>query len=319
MKTVWLLVALCLAAGCANAPLPTSPAAPEPSPVVQPVAPPAPKPAAKVTVLFFTQSGCPPCRQLKTMLADPALRDVVARVDVQTVTYPDARFREYKVHETPTLLALTAGGPKRYPGGTLGQLANWLGELARHEAVGKFVAGGSVGPDGQEVVTDLPQPLRMKNVGGRDGAGLCVFTSISHSARWQAERRLWELQTDMRKEPGGGYPAKVDAMIARYGKGAPYIQYEGRDPAVLELALKTGRMPAVTYDGRDGVFYRSRIAHMVNLVYLDAHSAAILDNNNPDKILWMSRQEFLDRWTGGRSGWCVVLLASRPPAAPHNH
>lgn len=80
-------------------------------------------------------------------------------------------------------------------------------------------------------------------------------------------------------------------------------------------------MPAVTYNGHDralGGHYPSVIAHMVNLVYLDAQSAAILDNNFEKEILWMTRQEFLSRWTGKGNGWAVVLLAPRPPPVPHN-
>lgn len=187
---------------------------------------------------------------------------------------------------------------------------------------GKLSLGGPVGPDGKtEVATDLPVDQRMRNVGGRDGAGLCVFTSIMHSARWQNEQRLWNFQADMRKEPGGGYPSKVDTMIARYGKGTPYLQYEGRDPAVLKAALATGRMPGVTYNGHDP-HYRGSIAHMTNLVVWDdaADLCAILDNNfvGEKELVWMSRAEFMQRWTGGGSGWAVILLAPPPPPPPKN-
>lgn len=118
----------------------------------------------------------------------------------------------------------------------------------------------------------------------------------------------------MRKEPGGGYPEKLDRMINKYAAGAQYIQYEGRDPSVLDFALKTGRMPCVTYSGRDGVHYRGSIAHMVCLVHLDENSACILDNNyiGENELLWMSRSEFLERW----SGWAVVLLNPAPPPCP---
>jgi hypothetical protein len=192
---------------------------------------------------------------------------------------------------------------------------------ASSDAVGKISTGGPIAPDGKsQVVCDLPVDQRKHNVGGRDGAGLCVFTSIMHEARWQNERRLMNFQDDMRKEPGGGYPEKVDRMIAKFGAGTPYLQYEGRDPSILELALRTGRFPAVTYDGHDGVHYHGRIAHMVNLAYLDETWACILDNNfiGENELVWMSRSEFLQRWTGGGSGWAVVLLSPPPPPVPHN-
>jgi hypothetical protein len=185
----------------------------------------------------------------------------------------------------------------------------------------KITVGGPTCPDGKtEVACDLPLDQRTRNVGGRDGAGLCVFTSIGHSARWQHESRLEEFQKAMRAEPGGGYPEKVDAMIAKYGKGTPYLQYEGRDPTILKEALASGRMPAVTYNGHDPHYGNATIAHMVNLVYLDDQWACVLDNNfiGENELVWLSSKEFLQRWTGGRTGWTVILLAPPPPPVPHN-
>lgn len=183
--------------------------------------------------------------------------------------------------------------------------------LAAGPIVGKATIAGPVSPDGKcAVVCDLPVDLRMRNTGGRDGAGLCVFTSIMHSARYQNERRLWNFQSQMRQEPGGGWPEKAEAMIEKYGHGTDYLQYTGRDPAILERALATGRMPAVTY---------TRV-HMVSLIYLDERWAAVLDNNfiGENEIRWHSRDEFLRMWTDGGQGWAVVLLAPRPPQAPRN-
>jgi hypothetical protein len=185
----------------------------------------------------------------------------------------------------------------------------------------KIIVGGPRAPDGKtEVTCDLPVDQRTRNVGGRDGAGLCVFTSIGHSARWQHESRLEDFQKDMRAEPGGGYPEKVDAMIAKYGKGTSYLQYEGRNPTILKEALAGGRMPAVTYDGHDPHYGNATIAHMVNLVYLDDRWACVLDNNfiGENELVWLSSKEFLQRWTGGRAGWTVILLAPPPPPVPHN-
>ena len=56
----------------------------------------------------------------------------------------------------------------------------------------------------------------------------------------------------MRARPGGGWPEKVDAMIAALSKerGLPrpdYVQIEGDDFELLRTACRTGRMPAVTY------------------------------------------------------------------------
>jgi hypothetical protein len=183
-----------------------------------------------------------------------------------------------------------------------------------------------VAPDGTRATIDLPASQHIKNVGGSDGAGLCVFTSIQHAAYWQNVRTLDGFREWMRKRPGGGWPEKVDQTFAQFcrEKGQsvpPYIQHTGGDPGFLELALQTDRCPCVTYSGLDD-FYRDRfgrpavIAHMVNLAYLDGSRAAIIDNNRPGVWVWMTRKEFLDRWLGNSGGWAVVLLAPPPPPHP---
>lgn len=177
--------------------------------------------------------------------------------------------------------------------------------------------GGRVSPDGSEALAcDLPAFEHMKNTGGSDGAGLCVFTSVEHCARWQNEGALRGFQQKMRKEPGGGYPEKLDRMMARHCPGATCLQYTGNDPALLKIALRTGRMPAVTYGFSPR--YGSRIAHMVNLVHFSDRWACILDNNFPgdDKYEWMKPVEFERRWTMGGGGWAVFLLNPPPPPIP---
>lgn len=172
-------------------------------------------------------------------------------------------------------------------------------------------------PSGVRATADLPATQHMRNVGGRDGAGLCVFTSIQHAAYWQSVHTLDGFREYMRSQLGGGYPSKVDAMLAAFcrQKGVPvppYAQHTGGDDSFLELALRTDRMPSVTYDGRDD-FYRSNVYHMVNLSHLDSTRAAIIDNNRPGLWLWMSRADFLGRWRGSGGGWAVVLLDPPPP------
>lgn len=172
---------------------------------------------------------------------------------------------------------------------------------------------------GIEVQCDLPPALRLKNIGGTDGAGLCVFTSINHAARFQNEKDLWDFQRQMSHEPGGGYPEKVDRMLAKYAPKVHYVQYEGNDLSVLEKVLASGRMPAVTYDGRDPNYGPLRIAHMVNLIHLDKNWAVILDNNfiKDGEQCWMTREEFASRWRGGdRLAWAVFLSAPAPAPIP---
>jgi hypothetical protein len=178
--------------------------------------------------------------------------------------------------------------------------------------------GGPVAPDGRTRVTiDFPLALRAQNQGGSDGYGLCVFTSIMHAARWQKETPLEDFQTLMRQEPGGGWPAKVDRMIARYAPAVDYFQYEGRDPVVIREALRGSRLPSVTYSGRDP-HYRTWIAHMVNVVHYDDQWVCILDNNyiGANDLVWMTPAEFLERWRGKGSGWVVILLKEPPERLP---
>ena len=181
------------------------------------------------------------------------------------------------------------------------------------------VEGGRTSPDGaEEIQIDLPGSQQMKNTGGKDGAGLCVFTSIEHSGRWQNVDSILGLQQKMTREQGGGYPSKVEKMLAKYCDGAQYLQYEGSDPALIKLALTTGRMPSVTYGYSPR--YSGKIAHMVNAVHLTERWAAILDNNFPGdtKYEWMTPAEFKKRWVSGGGGWCVVVLAPPPPPMPYN-
>lgn len=178
--------------------------------------------------------------------------------------------------------------------------------------------GGPTSPDGKTRVTiDLPPALRHDNTVGRDGSGLCVFWSITFAARWQKETALEDFAVLMQSERGGGWPQRVDQMIAKYAPGVDYLQYEGRDPVVIQAALKGKRLPAVTYAGRDP-HYKGWIAHMVNVVHYDERWVCILDNNHigENDLVWMTPAEFLQRWRGKGSGWAVVLLKEPPQQPP---
>lgn len=177
-----------------------------------------------------------------------------------------------------------------------------------------------VSPAGVRAVVDLPASQHMRNTGGSDGLGLCVFTSLEHAARWQNLIGLNGYRAWMERRPGGGYPQKVDSTLAAYcrEKGVPvpaYIQHTGGDDEFLDLAIHTGRCPGVTYAGSDD-FYRGGIDHMVNLAHIDDTRAAIIDNNRPGNWVWMTRAEFLSRWRARGGGWAVVFLD--PPPPPYN-
>lgn len=188
---------------------------------------------------------------------------------------------------------------------------------------------GPLSPDGDEPQVDLPTHLHIKNRGGSDGAGLCVFASITHSAHWQSVSQLEDLFQWMWTKPGGGYPSKVSAMIKRKcaEKGIPepeYVQIEGTDLDPIKMALKGGRPAATTYAiSPTGRYGGKTIAHMVSTMAAAVGRGpdgkgwwAILDNNYPGTLEWMSEAHYRRAYTGGRLGWAIFLLNGPPPPPP---
>lgn len=194
-----------------------------------------------------------------------------------------------------------------------------------------------VSPSGVRATADLPTSQHHRNAAGSDGFGLCVYTSAWHNALWQSVTDVYDFRDWMRKRPGGSYPEKFDATLAAFCRERgipipPYVQHTGGDEEFLELALKTGRMVGITYCGADGPgrYGSEVVAHMVNLVHLDAQQACILDNNFPGTFLWMSRTALLCRWRGVREdgrpctigrqavggGWAIAFLQGPPPPYP---
>lgn len=197
--------------------------------------------------------------------------------------------------------------------------------VAAAESFGTMTIGGPEGPGGVQVTCDLPLELRKVNIASR-GLGCCVFRSLDHAARWQNVPALYGMPEWMKSKgiEGGGYPAKVAKLVPQIAKdrGMPVpelVTYTGKDPRFLEVLLSTGRMPCITYCGRDKHYNGQTIAHMVNLVYLDKDRACILDNNfiGEQELVWMSRGEFIERWVGKGGGWGEGLLAPAAPPVPH--
>lgn len=187
---------------------------------------------------------------------------------------------------------------------------------------------GRVHDDGTELRCDLDPTQHQKNTGGSDGAGLCVFASMRHTGLWQGNPVFADLFNWMRNHPGGSYPTKTDAMIARYckekGVEKPrYLQVEGGDLEVLKHACASGRMPGVTYSfSPTGRYGGSRISHMVSLVHADDKHFVVLDNNYPGRegkeevYEWLTPQEFAKSYA---PGWAVILLdPPGPPPRPWN-
>lgn len=189
---------------------------------------------------------------------------------------------------------------------------------------GKALVGGPVHPDGTEVLIDLPSRFHVKNKGGSDGAGLCVYASARHSGLWHDEPVFQGLFEWMRSYPGGSYPEKFDRSVEQFcqQKSLPkpaYLNTVTGDLALLRKACQAGYFPGVTYAFSPTGRYGGRISHMVSLVHLDDRWAAILDNNFPGSIEWMPVADFKRSWTGGgESGWALIPLRPGPPPVPHN-
>ena len=187
--------------------------------------------------------------------------------------------------------------------------------------------GGKLAPDGTEIQIDLPGYEHRHNIASR-GQGCCTQTSMHHSARWQNVPQLMEFHTWVQQKglPGGSYPqemAKRIKMIAK-DRGLPepsYIQVEGGREVldILKAACASGRMPGVTYSfSPTGRYGGARISHMVSLVHMDDKYAAILDNNyeGDRNYEWLTIDEFVRTFTGGRAGWAIVLLDPGPQRLP---
>ncbi len=186
------------------------------------------------------------------------------------------------------------------------------------------VEGGRVSPDGAvEIVCDLPASQRKKNIASK-GLGCCVFRSIDYAARWQQVHELYDLPEQLVQAgiEGGGYPHKVEQVLARFAPGVPYLQDTSGDPDILEAILQNRphalrhlrrpRLPLRRHYRPHGLPAPFRSRSPIGL--------CVCDNNFPDdgRLVWMSSDEFLQRWKGGGGGWVVCLLKSPPPPPPHN-
>lgn len=161
-----------------------------------------------------------------------------------------------------------------------------------------------VSPNGVPAQVDLPTSQHMRNTGGSDGAGLCVFTSVTVAARWQNLPEMEGFRAWAEKRPGGSLPDLLVADLKEYAdekgiKLPSYVQHVGGDAEFVRLVLSTRRMPAITYAGFDDFYgYNGRIYHMVNALHADGKDGAILDNNHPGEWYWMDDKQLFERFVG---------------------
>lgn len=184
-----------------------------------------------------------------------------------------------------------------------------------------YDADDHVAPDGTEAQVDFPRNEWMKNIGSRiDGAGMCVTSSIEMSAVWCGLEQFRGFRDWCAAHyPGGGYPEKVDKLIAAYckvkGIEVPdYVQYEGPSMELAKRALADGHMVCSTlyYSDRYG---KGRIYHMVNLAHWDGRNGAIQDNNfKPYE--WDTCQGMEPRLKLSGRVWIFCWVKHGPPPPP---
>jgi len=200
-----------------------------------------------------------------------------------------------------------------------------------------ITTGNPVHPGGTRATVDIPGDQHIRNIGGSDGAGLCVGTSNEVAGRWQNLGELAGFQKWLSKRPGGSYPEMLEKDLKTFasskGVAVPrHVQHTGGDVEFLRRAVKTRRMTSITYGGHDNFYGEQGIAHMVNCAHLDGKLGAIIDNNEPTNWRWMNDTQLVNRWLGKRDngqpiyvydrfgrafevggGWAVVWLTAPPP------
>lgn len=183
--------------------------------------------------------------------------------------------------------------------------------------------------DGESITCDLPNSQQMKNIGSKlDNAGMCVFSAVEMAARYQGleAMRGWR-DWCAQNYRGGGYPEKVDKLLAAWWKhkGIPpikYMQYQGRNPEdLLTVIDKTRRMGSITYGYSPR--YGGYVAHMTNEILYGHKYAVVLDNNfvGDTNYEWMKREELVRRMrltpNGGQDlAWIFVWITPGSPPAP---
>jgi hypothetical protein len=147
---------------------------------------------------------------------------------------------------------------------------------------------------------NLPLALRQSNWVGNQRQGSCVHATMISLLRWQGRDKTadyWRRTYGNGEEPDD-LAAKLDRANIRYAYTT------NGDVWFLKWACRTRRGCGITIMGG---------AHMVTLVHLDSQWAAILDNNNVSKFIWVPRATLIAEWKASY-GWAVTPVYT--PAAP---
>lgn len=147
---------------------------------------------------------------------------------------------------------------------------------------------------------NVPRADRQQNWLGNRQEGSCVHATMISLFRWQgrpATADYWR-----RTYGNGEWPEDMAAKFDR--DGIRYAYVTNGDVRFLEWSCRTRRGCGITVMGG---------AHMVALVHLDDKWAAVLDNNNVSKFIWVPRETLIAEWKASY-GWAVTPIYT--PAAP---
>lgn len=196
---------------------------------------------------------------------------------------------------------------------------------------------------GVRAAAPIPPQLHIRNEGGSDGAGLCVYASMVIAGAYQQAADLMGLKDSalwryVKGRPGGSYPEKLIRDVqAVYGDGAKVTNYNGQDDTVMENLTEEKKPFGITF-GQGRNYGNARIPHMVTGIHYSRKTgwACIVDNNFPGVYSWMPAVELKRRamlldnslwvawWSGsmphdddadpadGESPWVWVLVALVP-------
>ena len=149
-------------------------------------------------------------------------------------------------------------------------------------------------------IVNVPVALRQSNWQGPQGQGSCVHATMISLFRWQY--RLNAADYWRRTYGDGEWPEDLASKFDH--EGIRYAYVSNGDVRFLEWACRTRRGCGITIMGG---------AHMVALVHLDDKWAAILDNNNIERFIWVPRETLIAEWKASY-GWAVTPIYA--PAAP---
>ncbi len=149
-------------------------------------------------------------------------------------------------------------------------------------------------------VVNVPPVMRESNY---YSTGSCVHATLVTLLRWQGKEKL---ASDWRqRHRGGEYASSLAVKMDR--RGLRYTFTTKGDVRFLEWACRTRRGCGITVDGG---------AHMITLVHLSDKWAAVLDNNDTSKFIWIPRKKLIAEWKRSY-GWAVTPVYSPMAPLPH--